>query len=92
MQRRIAYVRTAFVVAKNQRRHHLLAEDIKMGDIKDVKNFMNAVIDQKAFDNITSYIDYAKQAPDAQILAGGQYDKSQGYLYVLLLWKRPIRT
>ena len=56
-----------------------LAEDIKMGDIKDANNFMNAVIDQKAFDNITSYIDYAKQAPDAQILAGGQYDKSQGY-------------
>lgn len=56
-----------------------LAEDIKMGDIKDANNFMNAVIDEKAFDNITSYIEYAKQAPDAQILAGGQYDKSQGY-------------
>ncbi|MFA7201182.1 MAG: L-glutamate gamma-semialdehyde dehydrogenase, partial [Bacteroidales bacterium] len=56
-----------------------LAEDIKMGDIKDANNFMNAVIDEKAFDNITSYIEYAKQASDAQILAGGQYDKSQGY-------------
>lgn len=56
-----------------------LAEDIKMGDITDAKNFMNAVIDEKAFDNITSYIEFAKQASDAQILAGGQYDKSQGY-------------
>ena len=56
-----------------------LAEDIKMGDIKDANNFMNAVIDEKAFDNITSYIEFAKQASDAQILAGGQYDKSQGY-------------
>ena len=56
-----------------------LAEDIKMGDIKDVTNFMNAVIDEKSFDNISSYIDYAKHAPDAQVIAGGQYDKSKGY-------------
>ena len=50
-----------------------------MGDIKDVTNFMNAVIDEKSFDNISSYIDYAKHAPDAQVIAGGQYDKSKGY-------------
>ncbi|MBP6868040.1 MAG: L-glutamate gamma-semialdehyde dehydrogenase [Bacteroidales bacterium] len=56
-----------------------LAEEIKMGDVMDPENFMNAVIDEKAFDNIKSYIDYAKRSPDASIIAGGQCDKSTGY-------------
>ncbi len=56
-----------------------LAEDIKMGDVKDVRNFMNAVIDQKAFDTIKSYIDYARNSNEAEIIAGGQCDKSAGY-------------
>jgi len=56
-----------------------LAEEIKMGDVMNPENFMNAVIDEKAFDNIKSYIDYAKRSPDASIIAGGQCDKSTGY-------------
>ena len=52
---------------------------IKMGSITDFSVFMGAVIDEPAFDTITSYIDYAKQSPDAQILSGGGYDKSRGY-------------
>ncbi len=56
-----------------------LAEDIKMGDVKDAGNFMNAVIDEKAFDTIKSYIDYARNSPEAEIIAGGQCDKSAGY-------------
>ncbi|MDD3945564.1 MAG: L-glutamate gamma-semialdehyde dehydrogenase [Bacteroidales bacterium] len=56
-----------------------LAGDIKMGDVKDARNFMNAVIDQKAFDTIKSYIDYARNSPEAEIIAGGQCDKSKGY-------------
>lgn len=56
-----------------------LAGDIKMGDVKDVRNFMNAVIDQKAFDTIKSYIDYARNSNEAEIIAGGQCDKSAGY-------------
>jgi 1-pyrroline-5-carboxylate dehydrogenase len=56
-----------------------LAEDIKMGDVKDAHNFMNAVIDEKAFDNIKSYIDYARNSNEAEIIAGGQCDKSTGY-------------
>ncbi|HOO43344.1 MAG TPA: L-glutamate gamma-semialdehyde dehydrogenase, partial [Bacteroidales bacterium] len=56
-----------------------LAGDIKMGDVKDAGNFMNAVIDEKAFDNIKSYIDYARNSPEAEIIAGGQCDKSAGY-------------
>ena len=52
---------------------------IKMGDVNEFHNFMNAVIDESAFDNITSYIDYAKNANDAKIICGGEYDKSTGY-------------
>lgn len=51
----------------------------RMGDPKDFRNFITAVIDEKAFDKIASYIDRAKAAPDAEIFAGGGYDKSVGY-------------
>ncbi len=53
--------------------------DFKMGDVEDFRNFINAVIDERSFDNIASFIDYAKAADDAEILAGGNYDKSKGY-------------
>ncbi len=56
-----------------------LAQEITLGDVADTGNFMNAVIDEKAFDNIKSYIDYSKESPDATIIAGGQCDKSTGY-------------
>ena len=52
---------------------------IEMGDVEDFTNFMNAVIDEASFDNIASYIEYAKKAPDAEIITGGGYDKSKGY-------------
>lgn len=60
---------------------HLLDDlkDFKMGDVEDFGNFINAVIDEKAFDSISSYIAYAKEAADAEIIAGGNYDKSKGY-------------
>ena len=51
----------------------------KMGRPDDFSNFINAVIDQKAFDKISSYIDHAKASPDAEIIVGGGYDDSQGY-------------
>ena len=51
----------------------------KMGSPEDTSNFINAVISEKAFDSISSYIDYAKNADDAEIIAGGNYDKSTGY-------------
>jgi 1-pyrroline-5-carboxylate dehydrogenase len=54
-------------------------KSIKMGDITDFSNFMGAVIDKPAFDSIVEYIDYAKNAPDAEIIAGGGYDDSKGY-------------
>ena len=55
------------------------AAEIKMGDVCDAQNFINAVIDEASFDNIASYIEYAKQAEDAEIVMGGKYDKSVGY-------------
>jgi len=56
-----------------------MAEDIKVGDVSDFSNFMNAVIDEKSFDNIMKYIDIAKNSKDAEILTGGTGDKSVGY-------------
>ena len=52
---------------------------IKIGDVEDFTNFMNAVIDENSFDNIVHYIEYAKTAEDASIITGGKYDKSKGY-------------
>ena len=54
-------------------------KSIKMGSPEDPSNFINAVIDEKAFDRIASYIDYVKEQDDAEIIAGGNYDKSKGY-------------
>ena len=50
-----------------------------MGSPEDTSNFINAVISEKAFNSISSYINYAKSAEDAEIIAGGNYDKSIGY-------------
>ena len=52
---------------------------IKMGDPCDFSNFMNAIIDKSAYDNIKQYIDFAKSAFDAKIIAGGNCDDSKGY-------------
>lgn len=54
-------------------------ESLKMGDPKDFGNFMAAVIDEKSFDKIASYIDLAHSNGDCEVLAGGTYDKSTGY-------------
>jgi 1-pyrroline-5-carboxylate dehydrogenase len=64
---------------------------MKMGGTEDFGNFINAVIDEKAFDKITSYIEKAKQSPDAEIIAGGNFDKSKGYFIepTVILSKKP---
>ena len=54
-------------------------DSFKIGTPDDTKNFINAVISEKAFDKISKYIDYAKKSEDAEIIAGGNYDKSKGY-------------
>jgi 1-pyrroline-5-carboxylate dehydrogenase len=51
----------------------------KVGSPDDTSNFVNAVIDKKAFEKIAGYIDYCKAQPDAEIITGGNYDGSKGY-------------
>ncbi|HLT71300.1 MAG TPA: L-glutamate gamma-semialdehyde dehydrogenase [Cyclobacteriaceae bacterium] len=60
----------------------LLVKDIKsfkMGGVEDFGNFINAVIDEKAFDKIAGYIERARENPKNEIIVGGGYDKSKGY-------------
>jgi len=59
-----------------------LQEDLasmKMGSPDNTSNFINAVIDARAFDKLSSYIDAAKKDTNAEIIAGGNYDNSKGY-------------
>ncbi|HEY5748951.1 MAG TPA: L-glutamate gamma-semialdehyde dehydrogenase [Chryseolinea sp.] len=51
----------------------------KMGGTEDFGNFINAVIDEKAFNSIAGYIEKARQNPLNEIIAGGKSDKSKGY-------------
>ncbi len=62
-------------------KERLLADlkTLKMGDVEDFTNFINAVIDESAFESISAYIDAAKAAPDAEIIAGGGCNKEVGY-------------
>ena len=62
-------------------RKALLAQlaEVKMGPVEDFTNFVNAVIDQKAFDSITGYIKHAQNAPEATIIAGGGFSDEVGY-------------
>lgn len=53
--------------------------ELEMGSPEDFTNFINAVIDQQAFDKITGYIDGAAEDDDAEIVVGGDYDDSEGY-------------
>ncbi|MBK9046140.1 MAG: L-glutamate gamma-semialdehyde dehydrogenase [Bacteroidetes bacterium] len=63
----------------------------KMGPTEDFGNFINAVIDEKAFDKITNYIANAEKSADVEIVAGGKSDKSKGYFIepTVLLAKKP---
>lgn len=54
-------------------------ESFKMGTVEDFSNFINAVIDEKAFDKIKKYIDNARKDKKATIIAGGLCDKKEGY-------------
>jgi 1-pyrroline-5-carboxylate dehydrogenase len=59
----------------------LLADmsSFSMGGTEDFGNFINAVIDEKAFNSITAYIEKARAVPGNEIIMGGKYDKSKGY-------------
>jgi 1-pyrroline-5-carboxylate dehydrogenase len=52
---------------------------IKMGSPEDFSNFVTAVIHEGSFDKLAKYIDQAKQDEDAEVIFGGNHDKSKGY-------------
>ncbi|MBP7395718.1 MAG: L-glutamate gamma-semialdehyde dehydrogenase [Flavobacterium sp.] len=54
-------------------------KSMKMGSPEDFGNFITAVIHEGSFDKLASYIDQAKKDADAEIIVGGNYDKSVGY-------------
>ncbi|MGR7813286.1 L-glutamate gamma-semialdehyde dehydrogenase [Lacinutrix undariae] len=54
-------------------------ESFKMGSPEDMSNFITAVIHEGSFDKLASFIDAAKADADAEIIVGGNYDKSKGY-------------
>ncbi len=64
---------------------------IKVGDVEDFSNFVNAVIDEESFDKLAKYIDEAKLSDDAEVICGGEYDKKVGYFIdpTIILAKRP---
>jgi 1-pyrroline-5-carboxylate dehydrogenase len=62
-------------------REKMLADlkSFRMGGVEDFRNFINAVIDETSFDKLAGFIDRIKDDPDAEIIAGGHYDKTVGY-------------
>jgi len=54
-------------------------KSFKMGSPEDMGNFVTAVIHEGSFDKLAKYIDQAKKDADAEIIVGGNYDKSKGY-------------
>lgn len=66
-------------------------QSIKQGPPEDFGNYVTAVIDEKAFDKIAEYIEFARQSPDMDVVAGGTYDKSKGYFIAptLVLSRKP---
>ncbi len=68
-----------------------MLKEIKMGDVRDFSNFVNAVIDEASFDNIAGYIERARNSKDAEVIFGGKCDKSVGYFIepTVILAKTP---
>jgi len=68
-----------------------MMKEIKMGDVRDFSAFVNAVIDEASFDNCMRYLEHAKQSPDAEIVFGGNGDKSKGWFVepTIILAKKP---
>jgi 1-pyrroline-5-carboxylate dehydrogenase len=56
-----------------------MISEIKVGDVTEFENFVNAVIDEASYNNIMTYINHAKTSKNVKILAGGNGNKSTGY-------------
>ena len=68
-----------------------MLQEIKVGDVRDFSAFVNAVIDEASYDNCMNYINHAKDSADAEIVFGGEGDKSVGYFVqpTVILAKTP---
>ena len=68
-----------------------MVSELKMGPVEDFTNFFNAVIDEVSFDKLKMYIDNAKKDNDAEVIIGGNCDKSKGYFVepTVILAKKP---
>jgi 1-pyrroline-5-carboxylate dehydrogenase len=73
-----AYIPSSMWDEVRARMEKTIAE-IRMGSPLDFRNFMCAVIDEKAFDSISGYLDHARQSNEMDIIIGGGCDKSVGY-------------
>lgn len=62
-----------------------LVSELKIDSPLDFSTFTSAVIDEKSFDRISSYIDYGKKNHKVNLIFGGEYDKSRGWLIFLFL-------
>jgi 1-pyrroline-5-carboxylate dehydrogenase len=56
-----------------------MVSEIRVGDVRDFRNFVNAVIDETSFDTIMGYIEKAKASPGAELVTGGKGDRSKGF-------------
>lgn len=73
-----AYIPKSIWPSLKERLLHHVAK-LKLGDVTEFTNFMNAVIDQRAFNRIKAYIDDAHISKNSSVLFGGNYDDSKGY-------------
>lgn len=73
-----AYIPTNLWAEVEKEMKEMLAT-VKIGTPDDFTNFMNAVIDEKAFDKISGYISRAKESAEVEVVFGGDFDKSKGY-------------
>jgi 1-pyrroline-5-carboxylate dehydrogenase len=73
-----AYIpRSLWEPAKNHLK--MMLSETKTGGEMDFSNAVNSVIDEPSYDRIMAYIDMARRSPEAEIIAGGNGDKSKGY-------------
>ena len=73
-----AYIPTN-IAAEVKKKLVAVVKSLSMGTVEDFTNFINAVIDEKSFDKIKSYIDNAKKDDKVEIWVGGKCDKKNGY-------------
>jgi 1-pyrroline-5-carboxylate dehydrogenase len=73
-----AYIPVSLWPAVKKHLLNMIAQ-IKVGDVADFNNFVNAVIDKNSYDNIMSYIEKVNVSKEAEIIAGGKGDNSKGY-------------